>query len=703
MRPVLRPPATIERRASWRSALAQWRRSARAVAAIDDRAYKDPALEWVTHCFSLCFVNAWDREWTKLGREYRVDALLDRLEKDYGGIDILMLWNGYPRLGLDTRSQFDYWRQVPGGHTALRRASDRLHKRGVRLAVPILPWDANGWDQVGSKKQDLFVRELCSLVKTVDIDAVFLDTLSTGASTLRDRVSAVKDGVAFIPEQVPDLEDLGDHVLSWMQGHREERDPALLRNKLVEQRHMHFEVRRWQSNHDRQLERAWLNGTGMVIWENVFGTWVGTDASFRRRLKLMRPVWKRYADLFARGNWEPYIDTGHSDLYGSLWSSDAASGDRVTVVTLVNRGPVSATARVGIAATLSNEVCRRSGSGVAYDLLTGETLRLLSSGAGSAAPVVNYEVAGGSFGGFLVANRAAEDDGLRGFLSSQGKRSDRSEELQDVPNVTIRRGSYSGPEPPWTIAVGVSSSGIDYLPVEVGEACRFDLEYRLRECHLVPELDSAHWLEHRQQPRHISTTYGPAAFLVSRYPVTNEQYLHFLEATGYRPAVAGGFLRHWRNGEPEASQLSHPAVNIDLDDARAFAQWVGGRLPTIEEWQLAAGGVDGRPWPWGDAGVDGRCNGNSSELMPVDAFPQAASPCGCLDLVGNAWELTDNSYEDGHTDFVLLKGGSHYSPKGSDWYILGGPKQIGWVEKMLRIGPELDRSPTVCFRVVRNQ
>ena len=675
--------------------------------------------------FFPLFLNIWDREWTPLlqehqdqdqdqDQEYRINSLLDRLEEDYGGIDILMLWNGYPRLGLDARSQFDFWRQAPGGHAALRRASDCLHKRGVRLAVPVLPWDAEGWGEAGSKAHDVLVEELCTLVKDVDIDAVFLDTLSSGAAALRARISEVKPGVAFIPEQVPDVEDLGEHVLSWMQGYREEQVPAFLRNKLVEQRHMHFEVRRWQANHDRQLERAWLNGTGTVIWENVFGTWVGTDASFHQRLRLMRPVWKRYAALLAHGRWEPAVDTGHEEVYGSLWSSKEPAGGPVFLAALVNRGTAPATAQVSVAWTGAPDDLPGGSRPLAYDLLTGEERPVTPAQSGGATYVVKCAVAGASFGGFLIVEADAVDDDLRSFLKGRWEAALGGEPGANAPEVVTRRapGLNAGLLPPITAAPpgtamperpATSGSAVRFVPVAVDTECRLDLSYRLRECHLVPELDSAHWMQYRHQRREVFTTAGPTSFEISKSPVTNEQYLHFLEATGYSPAVRAGFLRHWRNGKPGASIYKHPVVNIDLEDARAFARWVGGRLPTIEEWQLAAGGADGRPWPWGDAAPERRCNGSSSELTSVETFPQGASPYGCLDLVGNAWELTDNVYGDGHTDFVLLKGGACYNAKGSDWYIQGGPRPIGWLEKMLLIGPELDRSPTVCFRVVKGQ
>ena len=64
---------------------------------------------------------------------------------------------------------------------------------------------------------------------------------------------------------------------------------------------------------------------------------------------------------------------------------------------------------------------------------------------------------------------------------------------------------------------------------------------------------------------------------------------------------------------------NHPVVNISPDDARAYAAWVGKRLPTEEEWQLAAEGKDGE-WP-GDNEDAARCNGTSGSTT-ADAYPE---------------------------------------------------------------------------------
>ena len=87
---------------------------------------------------------------------------------------------------------------------------------------------------------------------------------------------------------------------------------------------------------------------------------------------------------------------------------------------------------------------------------------------------------------------------------------------------------------------------------------------------------------HRQVPRHQR-----AVQAVSRR--------HPLRA---RDAI--NFLRDWKNGSFPQGWDNRPVTWVSLEDARAYAQWAGKRLPHEWEWQLAAQGTDGRIYPWGN-------------------------------------------------------------------------------------------------------
>jgi len=143
-------------------------------------------------------------------------------------------------------------------------------------------------------------------------------------------------------------------------------------------------------------------------------------------------------------------------------------------------------------------------------------------------------------------------------------------------------------------------------------------------------------------------------FFIARYPVTNADYLRFVEATGHRSPdnwPAGGF-------PPERAR--HPVVFVSWEDAVAYSQWAGARLPSEAEWEKAARGSDGRVYPWGNEFIAENCNTSESKTdgtRPVDAHPGGASPYGVMDLAGNVWEWTTTYYKD-NEEWRVLKGGA---------------------------------------------
>ncbi len=192
------------------------------------------------------------------------------------------------------------------------------------------------------------------------------------------------------------------------------------------------------------------------------------------------------------------------------------------------------------------------------------------------------------------------------------------------------------------------------------------------------------------------------AFRIDRTEVTNRQYRQFLDSSGYRPAHPENFLRHWRDGSYPSDQADHPVVWVSLEDAAAFAAWAGKRLPTEAEWQRAAQGEDGRPWPWGGLFDPARANLDSEGARPVGSYPAGASPYGCLDMSGNVWEWTDSREADGYHHFSWIRGGSWFHAKGSLWYVQGGPLPIDWRVKFWEMTPALNRCATIGFRCVRD-
>jgi len=101
-------------------------------------------------------------------------------------------------------------------------------------------------------------------------------------------------------------------------------------------------------------------------------------------------------------------------------------------------------------------------------------------------------------------------------------------------------------------------------------------------------------------------------------------------------------------------------VVVSWDDAKAYCEWAGKRLPTEEEWQQACQGTDGREYPWGSSFGSGNANIRGSgdgydKTAPVGSFSGGASPYGAMDMSGNVWEWTTSLMQSG-SDWRVLRG-----------------------------------------------
>jgi formylglycine-generating enzyme required for sulfatase activity len=133
------------------------------------------------------------------------------------------------------------------------------------------------------------------------------------------------------------------------------------------------------------------------------------------------------------------------------------------------------------------------------------------------------------------------------------------------------------------------------------------------------------------------------AYYIDRYEVTNAQYRKFVEEAVYREP------RYWDSGgrRHRFELPDQPVIGVSWDDAVAYAEWAGKRLPTEAEWEKAARGTDGRRYPWGDVFDSDQCNAHlrrSLGTQPVGSYPSGASPYGLLDMAGNVWEWCADWY-----------------------------------------------------------
>ena len=597
----------------------------RARAAIDESIYDDPASAWSDTAFRQLFLFLYDASF----RPYRTAELLDEAFAKFGRVDEVLLWHAYPRLGFDSRTQFDFYRQLPGGLSRVRaEVSDVLHARGVRVAIDYNPWDAGSHD------------ELAEIVAALDADAVMLDTMPSVPGDLARAIARRKPGVVLEPELRLRDEDLACARRSWAQWLEIPEGPSIYRNRWLVPRHRQLAIARWDASRRRDIVYAFFNGSGLVLWENVFGSYNPYSREDRRLVAETGAVLERYGELFARGEWLPLVPTGVSGLDANRFV-DRETGRSIT--TFRNR-----TDRA-LEVPMPHDACF---------VFWGDRARVVVEPRGTQALVRDDE--------------AHARDALAHFDALSARALALPEEL---PRPMPKRRS-----PPRTTRT--STSPMIALP---GGSFTMRIRHERRECGCWDHP----WGSPYQETIAHEVQVELAPFSIRATAVTNAEYLAFVRASGYTPRDPERFLLGARDD-------AFPVTHVSLEDARAFAAFHGERLPTEAEWQWAAEDAgDGRRFPWGDA--------PRAFLPHLRAAADAATATsrGVMGLSGNAWELTESEWDDGHTRFVMLRGGVYLPPGESEWLVARGPRPNDSHAKYILLADGLDRSEAISFRTVR--
>jgi formylglycine-generating enzyme required for sulfatase activity len=691
----------------------------------DDSLFKRSDLAWVRRAYLMVLQFAWDR--TYYDRDaggYVFDRTLTAWDKLLGPIDIYTLWPTWPRLGLDARNQWDMYRDLPGGLDELRRQVDLAHRLGKKYFISYNPWDE-------STRREDHIAGIEAMLRRLDADGVVLDTRGESSREFQAAADRVKPGIIMysegmaVPRVMPGIVSGRVHDALYM-------PPPLNLNKYMKPDFAIFRVLQLAEGPlHRESAVAFFNGYGSEINTMRPGRpdWIDEELRYLgRTTRLLRgnstafldPAWEPLVPALEDGLWANRWKDGGKTVFtifslrpegfkGPLIEVEVSSGSHL--VSLWNHEELDPVKRDGksygpvdVAAFDAARLGTRLEGNVDCVAVLPALLRVEADGeritfeapaapAGSRIAISagnpSYAETPASFGTGRQTIALHEHFGFREekfvveLLDARGEILD--ERVVRLPLATPRLVSRIERTP----AAATAPNGMVEIPAGTFVFKTAGNPDDANPIIPYPDTTTPRRLEMRR-------------FFMDRTPVTNAEFAAFLEASGYKPADRSNFLEHWADGRPPAGEADHPVVWVSLDDARAYAKWAGKRLPTEAEWQYAAQGTDGRPFPWGRAMEPGRCNNKLNRTTAVTAFPKGASPFGALDMVGNVWQVMDDVYDDGVYRFGVIRGGSYYAPEKSVWYVKSGPLAVDRVQILLLIAPGLDRAATVGFRCVKD-
>jgi iron(II)-dependent oxidoreductase len=710
------------------------------VPAFDETLYQREDLKWIRKAYVMHLLMAWDKDFFDIrDGKFHLEEFVERGKKLYGGDDVICIWPTWPTLGIDQRNQFDLYRDLPGGLNAIRSVAENLRKHGVRFFIAYNPWDE-------STRNEGHLQGLAQLIKATSADGVVLDTKGESSKELQTAADGVKAGVIMYSEGMAVPKDMPG-IVSGRVHNALYYPPMLNLNKLIRPDFAIFRVAEvFKEPIQREYATSFFNGYGTEINQFAPGHpgWEEEQYKFFGRTSR---ILREHSNIFSAGKLTPLISTKRDSVWVNKWEG---SGKAIyTIFSLKPEGfedvlfPLKSKDYVHFIDLWNHEDLQLVEKGertYAKVRIEGFPLKDLGSNnegnigcIGAFTPSLKIKIDGDKFSATCSGNSIikiwkgnpsydkepawVKNDDAGSFQFSISEKLGRFEgkivvQAFSEEEVIDEQIAFIKPGTPKLISATTKTSSA----ANVGNMAKIPAGK-----FLFKGINGDEFIPYPKE--NLNHTYEIASFYLDKFPVTNREFKLFLDKSNYQSTDTSNFLKHWKNGAPKKGEENFPVVYVSYEDAQAFARWAGKRLPSEMEWQYAAQTSALNEWPWKQtkpvtrkeqyvtetltvsalAGIDPvYCNLGDGKLYPVGKYPRGQNPFGLQDLTGCVWQLTNDVYESGSYQYIMVKGGSYFKPSSSWWYVQGGPRELNYRQFLLRVSQGFERNATVGFRCAKD-
>jgi hypothetical protein len=290
----------------------------------DLRKYFQPQNTWIKKNYITHFSFAYGKETFNYKKiQFNIKKIV-KDGKEFGGYDSLIFWHQYPRLGLDNTNQWDLYKYLPEEYKSIKKIVKECHKSGIKFFIPFKPWDVRS-----NESLDYHAKSLENFITKTNIDGFFLDTMSSlPESFLRIQkkfpsFEFASEGTPKEQRQIEQLTSSWDQIGDIRRNYKVEVEANMFRFVFPE--HPLNLVSRWSvgSDKDSIIKRAAFNGTGLVIWQDVFGCWLPFSKKQKQLIKKLKNVLDKFHDIIFGSNSVPLIETLSNGLICNQFSNNS--------------------------------------------------------------------------------------------------------------------------------------------------------------------------------------------------------------------------------------------------------------------------------------------------------------------------------------------------------------------------------------------